>query len=552
MYHYDSYDRQLLAERNTQFRGQVERRLKGELSEEEFRPLRLMNGLYLQLHAYMLRVAIPYGLLSSTQMRKLAHIARRYDKDYGHFTTRQNIQYNWPNLEDVPAILEELADVEMHAIQTSGNCIRNISTDHFAGVVADELEDPRPYAEIMRQYSTFHPEFAYLPRKFKMAFTGAEHDRAAVAFHDIGYRLVKNDDGEIGFKIIVGGGMGRTPMVGKVIREWIEKRHLLSYTEAIMRVYNGFGRRDNMYKARIKILVHELGIDQFRERVEQEFANIKDEGLALEAEDVDRMKTFFEPPDYDELPENDPTVDDLLANNKRFADWYRRNVTAHKVPGYDIVTLSLKTKGIPPGDVTADQMDAIADLADCFSLGHIRTTHKQNLVLGDVKKRDLPELWSELNRLWLATPNIETLSDIICCPGLDYCNLANARSIPLAEQLIEKFDNLDYLYDLGDLRLNISGCINACGHHHAGNIGILGVDKKGEEFYQITLGGSPGDDASIGKIIGPAFSAGRLITAIEDVLTVYLESRADDNERFLECYRRIGMEPFKERVYADH
>lgn len=552
MYHYDSYDRQILAERNIQFRGQVERRLKGDLSEEEFRPLRLMNGLYLQLHAYMLRVAIPYGLLSSTQMRKLAHIARQYDKDYGHFTTRQNIQYNWPNLEDVPAILEELADVEMHAIQTSGNCIRNISTDHFAGVVADELEDPRPYAEIMRQYSTFHPEFAYLPRKFKMAFTGAKEDRAAVAFHDIGYRLVENDDGEVGFKIVVGGGMGRTPMVGKVIREWIEKRHLLSYTEAIMRVYNGFGRRDNMYKARIKILVHELGIDKFRESVEQEFASIKDEGLALDADEVDRMKVFFEPPDYEDLPRNDATVDDLLANNKRFADWYRRNVTAHKMPGYDIVTLSLKTKGIPPGDVTADQMDAIADLADQFSLGHIRTTHKQNLVLGDVKKRDLPALWAELNRLWLATPNIETLSDIICCPGLDYCNLANARSIPLAEQLIEKFDNMDYLYDLGDLRLNISGCINACGHHHAGNLGILGVDKKGEEFYQITLGGSPGNDASIGKIIGPAFSAAKLITAIEDVLAVYLESRNDESERFLDCYRRIGMGPFKDRVYADH
>ena len=552
MYHYDSYDRQILAERNIQFRGQVERRLKGELSEEEFRPLRLMNGLYLQLHAYMLRVAIPYGLLSSMQMRKLARIARRYDKDYGHFTTRQNIQYNWPNLEDVPEILVELADVEMHAIQTSGNCIRNISTDHFAGVVADELEDPRPYAEIMRQYSTFHPEFAYLPRKFKMAFTGAEEDRAAVAFHDIGYRLVENNKGEVGFRIIVGGGMGRTPMVGKVIREWIEKRYLLSYTEAIMRVYNGFGRRDNMYKARIKILVHELGIDKFRKKVEQEFTSIKDEGLTLDAEEIDRMKVFFEPPQYEDLCENDAVVDDLLVNNKRFADWYRRNVTAHKVSGYDIVTLSLKTKGIPPGDVTADQMDAIADLADQFSLGHIRTTHKQNLVLGDVKKRDLPKLWTELNRLWLATPNIETLSDIICCPGLDFCNLANARSIPLAEQLIEKFDNMDYLYDLGDLRLNISGCINACGHHHAGNIGILGVDKKGEEFYQITLGGSPGNDASIGKIIGPAFSATKLITAIEDVLAVYTESRSDDTESFLVCYRRIGMGPFKDRVYADH
>lgn len=551
MYQYDSLDKQLLSERNIQFRGQVERRLSGEIGEEEFRPLRLMNGLYLQLHAYMLRVAVPYGVLSSVQMRKLAHIARRYDRGYGHFTTRQNIQYNWPSLEDVPAILDELAEVEMHAIQTSGNCIRNISSDPFAGVIADELEDPRPYAEIMRQYSTLHPEFSYLPRKFKMAFTGAETDRAAVAFHDIGYRLVKNENGEVGFKVLVGGGMGRTPMIGKVIREWIEKRHLLSYTEAIMRVYNGFGRRDNTYKARIKILVHELGIEEFSRQVDDEFERIKGEGLLLDAAAIEEMQAFFQPPEYESQPEHDTAVDDLVANNKRFGDWYRRNVTPHKVQGYEIVTLSLKTKGIAPGDVTADQMDAIADLSDRFSLGHLRTTYKQNLVLTDVKRRDLPELWAELNRLSLATANIETLSDIICCPGLDFCNLANARSIPIAERLIEKFDNLDYLYDLGDLRLNISGCINACGHHHAGNIGILGVDKKGEEFYQVTLGGSSGNDASIGKIIGPAFSAKTVVAAVERVLQVYMEHR-EAEERFIDCYRRIGVEPFKEQVYADH
>lgn len=551
MYQYDSLDNQLLSERNVQFRGQVERRLSGEISEEEFRSLRLMNGLYLQLHAYMLRVAVPYGVLSSAQLRRLAHIARRYDRGYGHFTTRQNIQYNWPSLDDVPDILDELAEVEMHAIQTSGNCIRNISCDPFAGVIADEIEDPRPYAEIMRQYSTLHPEFSYLPRKFKMAFTGAETDRAAVAFHDIGYRLVRNGDGEVGFKVLVGGGMGRTPMIGKVIREWIEKRHLLSYTEAIMRVYNGFGRRDNTYKARIKILVHELGVEEFGRQVDEEFDRIKGEGLTLDEADIEKMQAFFQPPEYEAQPEHDSAVDDLVANNKRFRDWYSRNVTRHKAQGYEIVTLSLKTKGIAPGDVTADQMDAIADLSDRFSLGRLCTTYKQNLVLTDVKHRDLPDLWAALGRLSLATANVETLSDIICCPGLDYCNLANARSIPIAEQLMEKFDNVDYLYDLGDLRLNISGCINACGHHHAGNIGILGVDKKGEEFYQITLGGSSGDDASIGKIIGPAFSADSLVPAVEKILEVYLEGREAD-ERFLDCYRRVGAEPFKERVYADH
>ena len=552
MYQYDNFDHQLLAERNAQFRSQVERRLKGELSEDEFRPLRLMNGLYLQLHAYMLRVAVPYGLLSSDQMRMLAHIARKYDRGYGHFTTRQNIQYNWPKLDEVPDLLDDLAKVEMHAIQTSGNCIRNISTDQFAGVAGDEIEDPRPYAEILRQWSTFHPEFSYLPRKFKIALTGAAKDRAAVQFHDIGYRLEKNSEGELGFKIIVGGGMGRTPMIGKVIREWIEKKYLLAYSEAIMRVYNGFGRRDNIFKARIKILVHELGIEEFKARVDEEFERIKDDpDLLLRDEDIELMKAFFAPPSYEELPETDAGVQQLQAENTKFSNWLNRNVTAHKVPGYAIVTLSLKTKGVAPGDVTADQMDKIADLADKYSLGQLRTTHKQNLVLSDVKQSELPALWDDLRRYALADPNIETINDIICCPGLDYCNLANARSIPIAESLVERFDDLDYVYDLGDLRLNISGCINACGHHHAGHIGILGVNKKGEEFYQITLGGSSEDEASIGTIMGPAFDESELVPAVERVLEVYVQER-EPEERFLDTYRRIGMKPFKERVYADH
>ncbi|MFN3232455.1 MAG: nitrite/sulfite reductase [Alphaproteobacteria bacterium] len=551
MYQYDKFDHQLLAERNKQFRDQVERRLSGELSEAEFRPLRLMNGLYLQLHAYMLRVAIPYGLLSSAQMRQLAYIARRYDRGYGHFTTRQNIQYNWPKLEEMPDLLDDLAKVEMHAIQTSGNCIRNISTDQFAGVAGDEIEDPRPYAEIMRQWSSFHPEFSYLPRKFKIAFTGAENDRAAVAYHDIGLKLVKNDAGEVGFQVLVGGGMGRTPMIAKVIKDWLPKKHLLSYAESIMRVYNSHGRRDNMYKARIKILVHELGIDEFRRQVDEDFESTLSESLTLDAAEIDRMKAYFTAPDYQALPATDDSVDMLLESNKRFRQWMDRNVTPHKVPGYAIVTISLKTSGVAPGDTTADQMDAIADLADEYSFGELRTTFKQNLVLADVKLSDLPDLWNKLNKLSLGSANVDTITDIICCPGMDYCTLANARSIPISQKITDRFDNLDYVHDLGDLRLNISGCINACGHHHAAHIGILGVDKKGEEFYQITLGGSPEDDASIGKIMGPAFSEDDIVPAIERVVQVYLDNR-EPEERFLDCYRRLGMKPFKERVYADH
>ncbi|MBI1179998.1 MAG: nitrite/sulfite reductase [Alphaproteobacteria bacterium] len=551
MYQYDQFDHQMLADRNRQFRSQVERRLTGALTEEEFRPLRLMNGLYLQLHAYMLRVAVPYGLLSSAQLRQLAMIARKYDRGYGHFTTRQNLQYNWIRLEDMPDILDALAEVEMHAIQTSGNCIRNISTDEFAGVARDEIEDPRPYAEILRQWSTFHPEFSYLPRKFKIALTGATRDRAAVAFHDLAFRIVRNDSGEVGFQVIVGGGMGRTPVVGKVLKEWIPKRHLLAYSESVMRVYNGYGRRDNIYKARIKILVNDLGVEEFARQVDEDFARTITPELELEEAELERMRAFFAPPAYRELPERDAAVDALLEKDKRFRMWFERNVVAHKQPGYAIVVLSLKSPGVAPGDATDDQMEAVARLADEFSLGLLRTTFKQNLVLSDVELSRLPELWGRLKALSMASPTVGTLTDIICCPGLDYCSLANARSIPVAEKLIDRFDDLDFIHDLGDLRLNISGCINACGHHHAGNIGILGVDKKGEEFYQLTLGGSPEDDASIGKIMGPAFSQDEIVSAIEKVIEVFL-ARREPEERFVDCYRRLGMEPFKERVYADH
>jgi len=551
MYQYDKFDHQVVSERVNQFRGQVERRIKGELTEEEFLPLRLQNGVYLQLHAYMIRVAIPYGILSATQMRRLAHIARTYDKGYGHFTTRQNIQYNWPKLEDIPDILESLADVEMHAIQTSGNCIRNISADQLAGVAGDELEDPRPYAEILRQWSTFHPEFAHLPRKFKFALTGSDNDRAAIAYHDIGYKLVANEAGEVGFQIFVGGGMGRTPMIGKEITPWIEKRHLLAYTESMLRVYNGYGRRDNKYKARIKILVHEMGIEEYRRRVEEDFARSIDGAMNLEDSEIARMQAFFAPPTYEDAPAQDAEVNALLESDKKFAQWYSRNVEAHKQAGYALVSLSLKTKGVPPGDVTADQMDEIARIADKYSMGQIRTTHKQNLVLGDVRIQDLPDLWRELKKVSLADPNIETITDLICCPGLDFCALANARSIPIADRILNQLDDLDYVHDLGDIRMNISGCINACGHHHAGNIGILGVDKKGEEFYQITLGGSSQTDASIGKIVGPAFSYDDIVPAVTNVLETFVSLREDD-ERFLDCYRRVGMAPFKERLYENN
>ena len=549
MYHYDDFDKTIVKERAMQFRDQVRRRVAGELTEDEFRPLRLQNGLYLQLHAYMLRVAVPYGLLNSKQMRMLAHIARKYDKGYGHFTTRQNIQYNWPKLEEVPDILDDLASVEMHAIQTSGNCIRNITADQYAGVIADELEDPRPYCEILRQWSTFHPEFAYLPRKFKIAVTGAETDRAAVRFHDIGIRLVENEEGEVGFEIMAGGGMGRTPMVAKVIRPWIEKRHLLSYCEAILRVYNQWGRRDNLFKARIKILVHEMGLQEFRARVDTEWARIKDTALKLEEDEIDGMAKFFAPPQYERLPETDASFEDAKARDKAFATWTKHNLEAHKVPGYAIVVLSLKKPGVAPGDATARQMDEIANLADTYSYGQIRVTHEQNLVFADVKKSDLYALWKSLRALGVATPNINTLADIICCPGLDYCSLANARSIPIAEEVMQHFDKYDYIYDLGELKIKMSGCINACGHHHVGHIGILGVDKKGEEFYQITLGGSASDDASIGKIMGPAFAQDEVVPAMQALFDVYVENR-EEGERFLDTYRRIGMAPFKDRAYA--
>jgi len=550
MYQYDNYDARIVHERVAQFRGQVERRLAGDLSEDEFRPLRLMNGLYLQRHAYMLRVAIPYGLLSSEQVRVLATIARDYDKDYGHITTRQNIQYNWPKLKEVPDILEALANVEMHAIQTSGNCIRNISADHFAGIAADEIEDPRPYCEIMRQWSTFHPEFSFLPRKFKIAFTGATRDRAAVRFHDIGYRVVENEAGERGFEVIVGGGMGRTPIIGEVVREFLPKEHLLSYTEAILRVYNLFGRRDNKYKARIKILVRSLGIEEFGRLVEEEWEHIKDSALLLTQQEIDRVSAYFVDPEYDSEPGDVAELEAFAQSNQRFARWFKRNVHEHKVPGYFAVTLSLKAPGVPPGDITADQLDLVADLAETYSFARVRTTHEQNLVFSDVSAKQLIALWETLDANALATPNVGTLGDMICCPGLDFCALANASSISVAAAIYEKFDDLDYLYDLGEIKLKMSGCINSCGHHHVGHIGILGIDKRGEEFYQVMLGGEASDDASLGKWLGPAIAKVDVPDAIGAVLEVYVEQR-EDGERLIDTYRRIGPAKFKERVYDE-
>lgn len=550
MYQYSQQDHQLLLERVSQFRDQVQRRLKGDLTEDEFKQQRLRNGLYLQLHAYMLRVAVPYGLLSAEQMRTLAHIARKYDKGYGHFSTRQNIQYNWPKLEDVPAILDDLAAVEMHAIQTSGNCIRNTTSDPLAGVARDEIEDPRPYCELIRQWSTFHPEFNFLPRKFKIAVSGAMHDRAAVAVHDIGLRLVKNDAGELGMEVYVGGGLGRTPMIGKLIRKFLPPLDMLTYLEAVLRVYNQFGRRDNLYKARIKILVHETGEEKFRELVEAEWEKIKDSGLRLSDQDVTNIKAHFADPSYEKLSDFDEDFDKELITDPEFARWADKNLELHKKDGYRVVYLSLKSRNQPPGDVTADQMDAIADLAEKYSLGQLRSTHRQNLVLTDVKLSDLHSLWIELKKLDLATPNYNHLTDIISCPGLDYCALATARSIPISQAITERFDTYDFITDLGDLSLNISGCINACGHHHVANIGILGVNKKGVEVYQLTLGGSAREDASIGKIIGPAFTADEIVDAIETVLKVYLDNREAPEETFLSTYRRIGQTPFKESLYG--
>ena len=549
MYQYDQYDQTLVDERVAQYRGQVRRYLAGELSDDEFRPLRLMNGLYLQRHAPMLRVAIPYGLLSSDQLRVLAHIARRYDRGFGHFTTRQNIQYNWPKLEETPDILAELAQAQMHAIQTSANCIRNVTADHLAGVAPDEIEDPRIYCEIIRQWSTFHPEFSYLPRKFKIAVTGARHDRAAAQVHDIGLNLAHDERGEIGFRVLVGGGLGRTPLLGHVIREFLPQRDLLSYLEAILRVYNQHGRRDNIYKARIKILVKALGPAVFRQQVEAEWEQIKDSGLVLDQAEVERVRRFFAPPPYEPEVAQDPGFEQWLKADQSFATWVRHNVAEHKVAGYRNVFVALKEPGAPPGDIDADQMEAVADLADRHSFGQIRATHHQNLLLADVRQADLYPLWHALEAQKLAAPVIGTLADMICCPGLDYCSLANASSISIAQQINEKFDRLDDLYDLGEIRLNMSGCMNACGHHHVGHIGILGVDKKGEEWYQISLGGSSENDAALGDILGPSVRKTEVANTLERILRVYVEQRAE-GERFLDTFRRIGLEPFRVRAYA--
>ena len=515
MYRYDEFDATLVAERVSQFRGQVARRLAGEISEDQFKPLRLMNGLYLQLHAYMLRVAIPYGTFTSAQMRRMAHVARKYDKGYAHFTTRQNIQYNWPALVDVPDILDELADVEMHAIQTSGNCIRNVTSDQFAGATAEEVEDPRPYAEMIRQWSTFHPEFSFLPRKFKIAITGADHDRAAVRVHDIGLRLHKNEKGEHGFEVIVGGGLGRTPYVGLTIREFLPKDKLLSYLEAILRVYNLAGRRDNMYKARIKILVNSEGVESFRDQVEAEWEKIKDNELDLPSEEMDRISAYFASPAFEALSAESASLNEARAKDAEFDQWVRVNTDPHKVDGYAIATISLKPIGGIPGDISDDQMEVVADLAARYSLDEIRATHEQNLVLAHVKKDDLYAVYKVLKAEGLATANAGLVSDIIACPGLDYCNLANTRSIPIAQRISERMGDLEKQEDLGELKIKISGCINACGHHHVGHIGILGVDKKGEEFYQITLGGSGAEDASIGDIVGRGLSSGDVVDAVE-------------------------------------
>ena len=549
MYRYDEFDHQITTQRIAQFRDQVRRRLSGELTEDEFRILRLQNGLYMQVHAYMLRVAVPYGLLSAEQMRMLATIARRYDRGYGHFSTRQNVQFNWIRLEDAPDILADLASVEMHANQTSGNCIRNLTCDEFAGVAQDEIVDPRPYAEILRQWSTFHPEFAYLPRKFKIAITGATEDRAAIAVHDIGLAAVKNAQGEIGFRVLVGGGLGRTPILGTEIRDFVPWQHVITYLESIVRVYNEYGRRDNIYKARIKILVKAIGIEEFRRRVEADWQFTKDGPCTVTTAELNRVAAFFTTPDYEQLPEHDPAMAAQMSESRAFSNWVQRNVKPHKVPGYTAVVLSLKKTGIAPGDATANQMDAAAELAERFSFGELRVTHMQNLVLADVRQSDLFELWQAARELGMATPNIGLLTDIICCPGGDFCSLANARSIPLARAIAERFDNLDFQHDIGEIELNMSGCMNACGHHHVGNIGILGVDKDGEEWYQVSIGGAQGNDSSLGKVIGRSFTFAQTPEVVARLLELYVRERFAD-ERFIDTVRRIGHEPFKDYVYA--
>ncbi len=543
MYKYDTYDQAIVDQRVDEFRDQVRRRLSGELTEDQFKPIRLMNGLYLQLHAYMLRVAIPYGTLDSRQMRMLGHIARKYDRGYGHFTTRQNLQFNWIKLADTPDILAELATVEMHAIQTSGNCIRNISSDQFAGAAADEVADPRAWAELIRQWSTFHPEFTYLPRKFKFAVIASDEDRAAMRLHDIGIQLVKRD-GELGAQIFVGGGMGRTPMISHEIKDFVGSDDLMSYLEACLRVYNRYGRRDNIYKARIKILLHELGPDEYRRQVEEEFAAVKGLGLDPPRAELDRITAFFGAPDFDTSPA--PAID---RSDPDFAVWLDQNVRTHKQDGYAIVTISLKPVGGIPGDATADQIDLMADLGERYSFDELRVSHAQNIVLPHVRTRDLHDLWTQLSAAGLAEPNLDLISDIIACPGLDYCSLANARSIPLAQKIATRFSSLERQRDLGELKLKISGCINACGHHHAGHIGILGVDKKGTENYQLSLGGSGAEDVSLAKITGPGFSEDGVVDAIERVTDRYLQVR-EGGERFLDTYRRVGFETFKEAIYS--
>ncbi|WP_017668051.1 nitrite/sulfite reductase [Sandarakinorhabdus sp. AAP62] len=545
MYRYDQYDQAIVDARVAEFKDQVARRLRGEITEDQFKPLRLMNGLYLQLHAYMLRVAIPYGTLSGTQMRMLAHIARKYDRDYGHFTTRQNIQYNWIKLEQFADLLDDLSKVEMHAFQTSGNCIRNISSDQFAGAAADEVADPRPYAELLRQWSTLHPEFSFLPRKFKIAVIASDTDRAAIQLHDIGLQLRRNDAGELGFRVYVGGGMGRTPVIGSVVRDWIPVGQFLSYSEAILRVYNRHGRRDNIYKARIKILVNELGVEEFTAQVEAEWAELAPLGLDAPQAEYDRIIAQFAPPAFDLA-----APDTLDLSDPDFAVWVKQNVHAHKAPGYAIATISLKPKRGIPGDASSAQMDAVADLAEKYAHDEIRVTHSQNLVLAHVKKADLYALWQGLDAVGLATPNLDLVSDIIACPGMDYCTLANARSIPIAQKIAAKFEDLETQRDIGELKIKVSGCINGCGHHHAGHIGILGVDKKGEEAYQLLLGGSGAEDTTLAKILGPGFDEDGIVVAVEKLIGFYRGARSGPQERFLDTYRRLGPAPFKEAVYG--
>ena len=549
MYVYDDLDQRIINERVEQFQDQMNRYLDGKIPEEEFLPLRLQNGIYVQRYAPMLRIAVPYGMLNSQQLRKMAEIARDYDRGYAHFSTRTNLQYNWPKLEECPEILAKLAEVQMHAVQTSGNCIRNTTTDEYAGVIAEELVDPRPYCEIIRQWSTFHPEFAFLPRKFKIAVNAVEGaDRAATRMHDVGIQIVRNEAGELGYRVYAGGGLGRTPILSSVVREFLPEEDLLTYLDAIIRVYNQFGRRDNKYKARIKILVKALGVERFSELVEAEWEHIKDGDGKLPSEELERVKSHFTEPDYLALETDPSAYTDALASDKAFSRWVERNVREHKKPGYAVATFALKQKGTAPGDVTDSQIFAFADLADKYSFGEARSTHQQNLVLADVEQAKLYDLWKEAKASGLATPNLGLLTDMICCPGGDFCALANAKSLPIAEALQNEFDDLDYLHDLGNLDLNISGCMNACGHHHIGNIGILGVDKKGEEFYQVSLGGASGEDASVGKILGPSFARERMTEIIRILLDVFVSLRIE-GETFIETFRRVGMDPFKAAAY---